>query len=72
MNWETVRDSAFVILCSVAIVLVISTSVNSASELPDVWISSETNTCVKVLNYAEGDDYSCENLPRRYYQVWVK
>ena len=44
----------------------------SASALPDVWFSHSTGDCVQVLNYAEGDNYSCENMPPRYYHVWVK
>ena len=42
------------------------------ASLPDVWFSHSTNECVKVLNYEEGDNYSCENLPKRFYHVWVK
>lgn len=50
----------------------IFTAVNNALTLPDVWYSYSTNDCVKVLNYAEGDNYSCENLPKRFYHVWVE
>lgn len=50
----------------------IFTSVNNALALPDVWFSYSTNECVKVLNYAEGDNYSCENLPRKFHHVWVE
>ena len=44
----------------------------TAASLPDVWFSYSTGDCVKVLNYAEGDNYSCENLPKRFYHVWVE
>lgn len=44
----------------------------TAMALPDVWFSYETNECVQVINYNEGDNYSCENLPKRFYHVWVK
>ena len=43
-----------------------------AAELPDVWFSHSTGECVKVLNYADIDAYNCENLPSRFYHVWVK
>lgn len=43
----------------------------TALSLPDVWFSYSTGDCVKVLNYVEGDNYSCENLPSRFYHVWV-
>jgi len=44
----------------------------SAAELPDVWFSHSTGECVKVLNYVETDQYSCENLPEKFYHVWVE
>jgi len=44
----------------------------TAMELPDVWFSYSTGDCVQVLNYAQGDEYSCENLPKRFYHVWVE
>lgn len=44
----------------------------TAMALPDVWFSYSTGDCVKVLNYAEGDNYNCENLPKRFYHVWVE
>ena len=44
----------------------------SAAALPDVWFSYETQECVKVLNYEEDDHYTCENMPPRYYHVWVE
>lgn len=40
--------------------------------LPDVWFSYSTGECVKVLNYSDGDTYSCENMPSRFYHVWVE
>jgi len=44
----------------------------SAAELPDVWFSHSTGECVKVLNYVEADQYSCENLPEKFHHVWVE
>jgi len=44
----------------------------TAAGLPDVWFSYETQECVKVLNYEKEDNYSCENMPPRYYHVWVE
>lgn len=44
----------------------------TAVSLPDVWFSYSTGDCVKVLNYAQSDNYSCENLPKRFYHVWVE
>jgi len=44
----------------------------SAMSMPDVWFSYSTDECVKFINYVEGDNYSCENLPRKFNHVWVK
>ena len=43
-----------------------------AASMPDVWVSYSTGECVQVLNYADGDNYSCENMPSKYNHVWVK
>jgi len=40
--------------------------------LPDVWFSYSTDECVKVINYVEGDNYSCENMPSKFNHVWVE
>ena len=29
----------------------------------DVYFSYKTNNCMKVVNYVEGHNYSCEHLP---------
>jgi hypothetical protein len=55
-----------------SLIFVLSYAVLSSAELPDVWFSYSTGDCVKVLNYAEGDTYSCENMPPRYYHVWTE
>jgi hypothetical protein len=40
--------------------------------LPEVWFSYSTDECVQVINYHEGDKYSCENLPNKFHHIWVK
>lgn len=44
----------------------------TAMALPDVWFSYSTDECVKVINYVEGDNYSCENMPSKFNHVWVQ
>ena len=44
----------------------------SAMAMPDVWVSYSTDECVKVINYNEGDNFSCENMPSKFNHVWVK
>lgn len=40
--------------------------------LPDVMFSYSTDECVQVMNYVEGENYSCENFPAKFHHVWVK
>lgn len=47
-------------------------AIEESLDRPDVHISHSTGECVKVLNYAEDDTYTCENLPSKYNKVWVK
>ena len=44
----------------------------TAIMLPDVEMSYESGYCVKVINYAQGDAYNCENMPAKFNHVWVK
>ena len=43
-----------------------------ALSMPDVWFSYSTDECVQVINYHEGDKYSCEDLPTKFNHIWVK
>tara|TARA_B110000259_G_scaffold164981_1_gene191465 strand:+ start:2044 stop:2280 length:237 start_codon:yes stop_codon:yes gene_type:complete len=56
----------------VAAVVILSKYVLDMLSIPDVQFSYSSSECVKVLNYAEGDKYSCENLPSKFNNVWVK
>lgn len=40
--------------------------------IPDVHFSHSTGDCVEVINYEEGNNYSCENLPSKFNHVWVE
>lgn len=57
----------FAIVCGLCAYAVLD-----AMSLPDVHFSYETDECVRVLNYVESDQYSCENLPNKFNHVWVK
>ena len=45
---------------------------NAALSIPDVYVSYSTDECVNVVNYREGDDYTCENMPKKFNHVWVQ
>ena len=62
---------ASVLVISATVVILFSL-LDKAFSIPDVHFSYSTNECVKVLNYVEGENYSCENLPRKFNHVWVQ
>ena len=45
-------------------------AIDKAAALPDVHFSYSTNECVKVVNYDDDDNYSCENLAQEVLHVW--
>ena len=61
---------------SIAVVGGLFLFLDVAMMIPDVVVSYSTNECVEVVNYGSvifGEtDYSCENMPSRYNQVWAK
>lgn len=46
-------------------------ALDRAAALPDVHFSYSTQDCVKVVNYTD-DQFTCDNLPKRFYHVWVE
>lgn len=54
------------------LVLGLAYAFSTSLTIPDVHVSHSTGNCVEVINYAEGDNYSCENLPSKFNHVWVK
>lgn len=65
-------NEVFISIVAIIVVMVYSNALSNALDLPDVHVSNSTQECVGVVNYAEGDDYSCQNLPTKYNHVWVK
>ena len=60
------------ILATTATVVLFYALLDNMLSIPDVHFSYSTDECVKVLNYTEGDNYSCENLPSKFNHVWVQ
>jgi hypothetical protein len=57
---------------AVLVVAIWSQAVATTLDMPEVHLSSLTEECVRVINYTESHDYSCQNLPATYNHVWVK
>lgn len=53
-------------------IITVAFIVDYISTLPDVHFSYATNQCVEVVNYSSNDNYTCDNLPPKFYHVWVK
>ena len=63
----------FLQIAFVAVLLVfMGYIVNAALSIPDVQVSYSTDKCVKVINYAEGDNYTCDNMPTKFNHVWAQ
>lgn len=41
------------------------------TSMPDVHVSYSTGECVEVINYGD-QDWTCDNLPRKYTHIWVE
>lgn len=61
----------YVIVGSLLTVTLVNVVLASMS-IPDVQFSYSTDECVHVQNFAEGDTYSCDNLPLKFNHVWVQ
>jgi len=61
----------FAVLCIIGAGFALN-AVNNMLSIPDVKVSYSTNECIGVTNYAEGDAYTCSDLPPKYNHIWVK
>lgn len=64
------KQTIFAFGCLVFIVVMMGYAINTALGLPNVHFDYETNECVYVDNFG-GTNYTCEDLPKRFYHVWV-
>ena len=55
-----------------AVLVFVVYAMSNVLDMPDVHFSNSSQECVKVINYDENDNYTCEVLPTKYNQVWVK
>ena len=46
--------------------------INSGSLMPDVYVSHSCGECLKVVNYDERFEYTCENYPSKYNHIWIQ
>ena len=52
--------------------IALGSALSIAFDIPEVHTSHSTGECVQVLNFHEDHAFTCENLPPRYSNVWVK
>ena len=68
---NSLQNIGFALLAGALVGTVFYLFLDSMS-MPDVWFSYSTDECVKVINYVEGENFSCENMPSKFNHVWVK
>lgn len=64
------KANIFALGCFAVIGAMMWYAVSTALSLPNVYFDYHTNECVKVDNFGD-TSYSCEELPKRFYHVWV-
>ena len=66
--------SVLTIIVSVAACCLLANIISDYFELPEVWVNRD-GTCVKVVNFKNGDGYACQDkdvILRKYVVVNVK
>lgn len=64
------KTNIFALACLAGLAYMMWYAVTTAISLPNVHFDYATNECVKVDNFGD-TDYTCEELPKRFYHVWV-
>jgi len=72
MNMKAIFDYTVSVVIVASLIGGFAFALNTSLGIPDVNFSHSTGDCVEVINYEEGDNYSCENLPSKFNHVWVK
>ena len=70
MNVDTLEKVVYMLIAIAIAVLTLVYVGDNILDQPDVHFSNSTGECVKVINYGD-DEYSCDNMPKRYNHVWV-
>jgi hypothetical protein len=71
MSKQTLKDILGGIVLVIFVLTFLSIIMN-ALNTPEVYVSNATGKCVDVMNYVEGDNYTCENMPSKYTHIWVR
>jgi hypothetical protein len=69
---KAIFDYAVSVVIVLGMIIGLAYALTTSLGIPDVHFSHSTGDCVEVINYEEGDNYSCENLPSKFNHVWVK
>jgi hypothetical protein len=69
---KAIFDYTVSVVIVLGMIIGLAYALTTSLGIPDVHFSHSTGDCVEVINYEEGDNYSCENLPSKFNHVWVK
>jgi len=72
MNLIIRLKNLWMVVAIIAIAFLLISAATSALTIPDVFVSSTTGKCVKVDNFDPDQSFTCENLPSKYNQIWVR
>ena len=70
-NFEKIKCVAAGLAAALILSLFLD-GIKESLDRPDVHVSHSTGECVRVLNYVEDHKFTCEDLPSKYNNVWVK
>jgi hypothetical protein len=69
---KAIFDYTVSVVIVLGMIIGLAYALTTSLGIPDAHFSHSTGDCVEVINYEEGDNYSCENLPSKFNHVWVK
>lgn len=72
MSKNAIYDTISVLIICIVIGGIALAMIFNITGMPDVHISHSTGECVKVVNYDERFNYTCENYPEKYNHIWVE
>lgn len=72
MTKNAIYDTISVLIICVLIGGLTLAMIFNTLGMPDVHVSHSTGECVKVVNYDERFNYTCENYPEKYNHIWVE
>ena len=80
MNYSMISNkqlsmSVLTIIATIALCCLFTKVITDYFDLPEVWVSTSTGQCVKVVNFKNGDGFNCQDkdvILRKYILINTK